>query len=1358
MPSHSGLTASPALQERYEFLDELGSGGFAHVYKALQTNTGQEVALKVMRLAPDSRLLSQRAQAERFRREMMLCARLHHPHIVRLIDSGSTEDGLLYTVFAFVPGLTLAEHLARSGPLPPRQAIRLMSQVLDALACAHDRGVVHRDLKPQNLMVTTTGGRMNMMVLDFGIGALTDAGDPQLGEYLGTPAYSAPEQLRREPVTTRSDLYSWGLVFLEALTGRRVFSAPDIPSLVQKQLSSAPIPIPAALLDHPLGGLLRLACAKDVNDRSPSAITLLRALDALDADPLGDALGGVAADEDEDTLFTLEPISSDTFAMTEDTLTLGTVSLPRIEARQLTALCVNVKVLAAGGTLDLEAWDGLLRAQQETVAEVAERAGGYLAASLGERVLIYFGYPRAQEDDARRAAGVAAELAELFAQRSAALEEARGVRLEVRMGLHTGLTVARPEGAAGLARLQPVVGEAPSRAVALESAAAPGEVWVSEATRALVRRHFDLVPADAAPTDGHEERAFLLRGAARQSTTHLSTFREDFATLVGRDHELGMLRQRRALAEGGEGQAVLLSGEAGIGKSRLLHELRQDLGGARWLEGRCSPQRRQIILAPFIEVLEGLLGRAPDWSGEQTGAQLARFLGDQGVALEGNLPLLGRILSVPTDPAFPLPEVEPHLLRARTLAAMTELFLGLAAERLVVLSIEDLHWADSGTLDLLGALVDGAQEASLLLAFTARPEFTPPWQDAGVLQLQLRRLPRGEIAALVGALTGGAPVQPEVLERVADRTDGVPLFVEEVVRTLLEDGALVERGGAWVAAGPLDELPIPLTLRESLTARLDRLGDARQTAQLASAIGREFELPLLRALSARGDELEADLEALRTAGLASRRRRGEAWMFRHALIQDTAYESLLPSQRQLVHGQIASTLEAKFPEVAEASPGLLKYHYTRAERPREAVGYALKACQRGIMLSENQSAVGHTRDGLALVERLPAGPERDGLEMQLRGSLGHALSGLFGYGSHDVGDALQRAAELVDAVGGGPELFPLRIGWFSYLLVRGRFTEALAAGERNLALARGAGQEGLVLAAELFHGSVFYPLGDYEAARALFQSAADRWSPGAWPEHVMQFGHTPGITAQQMLSMVLHFMGDSEAAEAASVRSLEQALATGHSHTEGLAMGMRCQLLHAMGRHRELRELADRTVAICGERGVVYWQLVAVMLGAWSRAWEDPSQLDVLEGTIGHYGMMGARQLLPLFWGLLADASLGAGQLERARAALDKARDEVAQTGEMTYEPRRLLLEGRLAARQGDAAAAEGHLEAAIALAARQPHRALQVEAALELSALVRAEQPGRARGALEAVEPWLGEGHHHPVVGAARRALAELR
>ncbi len=1287
--NHSSSFAPGTLFEgRYEILSKLGEGGFGIVYKARQLTTGRYVALKLMRRGEHDAPALDDKRTARFEREMQLCAQLYHPHIVQLIDSGRTEAGALYTVFAFAPGENLADVLAQEGALDLPEAKRLMMQVLDGLACAHAQGVIHRDLKPRNIMVLPTGVRRNAVVLDFGIGALANSVPGQTllpltgtNEILGTPGYAAPEQLRGHPPSPRSDLFAWGLILIECLTGERVYTGKTTADILYAQLSPDPVPIPRMLEREPLGELLRRVTHKDVNLRKTPLEAIFAELEAtslsapLHGDRLANGVQFAAPREEQEistdgsTLAASQPLPA---RAARTAVTMG-----RDERRQITALGCSIGVRA--GRLDLEATDELVRVQLDSCTEIARRYGGHFVSSLGDQALVYFGYPHARENDASRAARAALAIATMIRAESQRLAVERGLHLELRLGLHTGLVVAgaqrRSPGDRG--RPDPGVGVGATSQIAawLARNAQPNTIVVTADAQRLLRASFDLDAENARLGDGAPpSRLYLLR-QDQDSRPPTPTSGTAAALMVGRTQEMELLLERWGRARQGEGQCILLTGEPGIGKSRLGRELRQRIGDEAqvFLDTWCSPDAQHSALHPIIELLQRLLGldREPSPAGKI--ARLERQLAGHGFALERAMPLFLPLLSLPIAAPYAPLDVSPQRHKELTCDSILTLFFAMAETKPVLFLVEDLHWADATTIELLAQLIHEAPSAPMCVLLTARPESVPSFSTAGMLQLHLSRLERSQVEAMAQDLLGKKALPNAVLEQVVSRTDGVPLFVEELVQMMVESGLLIEYDDRYELARELSDTEIPSTLRDLLMARLDRLGRAKETAQLAAALGREFTLELLLAVSQHEPSVvQEDLDELLGAGLLYQKRRLKepGYLFKHALIRDAAYESLPRVTRNGVHALIAAKLEERFPELLESRPDLLAHHHAAAEQKRQAIGYARRAAMGALQRSAISEAIAHGRQALSWLEVIEDVRERTEIELAVHGVLTPALMTAEGYAAPSVGSAHARARALCETMGALTQLFPVLWGLGAYYAVRADLRSAVEMGESALAVAEAQREPALIVPARLLAGGTQLWLGNLVDARTHLVQGIQLYDAEQHVGLASIYSYDPGIASHSYLSLTQWFLGYPDQAVGSAQTAASLATARDHCHTSIHTL-VRSTQLHLLRRDGATAlGQADHIISLSGEKGFLLWQAMGTFLRGWALSelgQLEPGIADMREGIQG-WASTGADVHRPWFSTVLADAYCRAGRAEEGLAVVDEALGFCRSTQDCLYE------------------------------------------------------------------------------------------
>ena len=737
---------------------------------------------------------------------------------------------------------------------------------------------------------------------------------------------------------------------------------------------------------------------------------LLRAIEAV-RPPGPEVAAGAAAIADEASLGPSTPASR-----------------PEAERRQLTVMFVDlVGSTALAARLDPEDMREVLRAYQDACAGVIARFEGFVAKFMGDGVLAYFGYPRAHEDEAERAVRAGLALAATVGE----LKIPNGEALRARIGIATGLVVVGDLVGEGAAQEQAVVGETPNLAARLQALAEPGGVVIAEATRRLLGAGFALEDLGEHELKGIGGlvRAYVVTGERTVESRFEAMSGPALLPMVGRDQELALLLERWALAKAGEGQGVLLVGEAGIGKSRISRALLDAVAEETHFRVRyqCSPYHTDSALWPVIQQLNYAAGLAADDPLEARLDKLEALL-DRAVG-HGGAPLIADLLGLDGSARYGPLDLTPQAQRARTLEALAQQLLGLAARQPVLVVVEDAHWIDPTTLEMIEEGLDRSAAARVLILLTSRPDRQPALAaHPHVTRLTLNRLGRAGVEAIVARL-GGDRLPPETIDTIIARTDGVPLFVEELTKAVLETG----------------ETAIPASLHDSLMARLDRIPEVKEVAQIAASIGREFDYPLLAAVVDRTEpDLRSALDKLAAAELIFRRGTppDARYVFKHTLVQDAAYQSLLKGRRQQLHARIAEILEQRFPDKAETEPELFARHYTAAGLTAAGVHYWERAGARATERSAFVEAINHYRKGLDLLSTLADAQERNQLELALQMGLGDAFSWMRGFAAPEVEAAYSRAHELSRQMGEAPELFRTLWGLWHFFIIRGDLAKA----------------------------------------------------------------------------------------------------------------------------------------------------------------------------------------------------------------------------------------------------------------------------------------------------------------------------
>ncbi|WP_456780291.1 MULTISPECIES: adenylate/guanylate cyclase domain-containing protein [unclassified Bradyrhizobium] len=712
------------------------------------------------------------------------------------------------------------------------------------------------------------------------------------------------------------------------------------------------------------------------------------------------------------------------------------------ERRHLTVMfCDLVGSTALSARLDPEDMWEVIRAYRAACAQVITTYDGAVARFIGDGILAYFGYPRAHEDDAERAVRAGLDVIAAIGKLETRAEEG----VAVRIAIASGLVVVGDLVSGGASEEQALVGDAPNIAARLQSLAEPGVVVVAASTRRLLGNLFTLRNLGRREVKGISEpiAVWAVEGEPASESRFEAVRTARSIGFVGRKAEIEFALSRQQLAWQGQGQAVLISGEAGIGKSRIVAMLSDSLapGTHRRVRYQCSPYHTNSALHPFVGQLERAAGirseDAPEQKLDKLEAMLA--LGTQHVP--SVTPLIAALLSIPTGDRYPPLGLSPAQQRRQTFAALLDQLEGLARQQPVLVVCEDVHWADATSLELLDLAVDRIRGLPILMLMTFRPEFEPPWAGlANVSLLRLDRLDRQDTRALIEQVTVGRLLPGEMMAQIVERTDGVPLFVEELTKMVMESGLLVEKAGRYRLDNPLPPLAIPATLQDSLMARLDRLAPVKEVAQIGAAIGREFSYALLRSVAGRDDlTLAAALAQLEEAELLLRRGvpPDASYSFKHALVQEAAYESLLKSRRQLLHKHIGDVLRDKFAEMAEIEPEVVAYHFTEAGLGETALAWWRKAGQQALKRSAYCEAIAHLGKAVAIADELPDEPDRMIGRLHLQIAYGRALRGSLGHSAPETVAAWTRARQFASDIDDPIELAPIQSGLFNACLTHG---------------------------------------------------------------------------------------------------------------------------------------------------------------------------------------------------------------------------------------------------------------------------------------------------------------------------------
>lgn len=990
------------------------------------------------------------------------------------------------------------------------------------------------------------------------------------------------------------------------------------------------------------------------------------------------------------------------------------------ERRQLTVMFVDlVGSTALSARLDPEEMREILRSYQDLVAGAVARFGGHVAKLMGDGVLAYFGWPQAHEDEAERAVRAGLRIAEMAPKVAAPAGEPP---LATRIGIASGLVVVGDLVGQGGAQEEAVVGETPNLAARLQEVAGSGTVVVAQGTRRLIGQVFELQALGPIRLKGFGQpvpcyRVLGERPAESRFEAHHSG---SLLPMVGRDQELALLLERWRQAAAGEGQAVLLVGEAGIGKSRLVQATLDAIKGEEptALRYQCSPHHTGTALWPVIQQIGFAAGLAP---GDSEAARLGKLeaLLRQGVEdTRATVPLLAALLGITAGARDPTLELTPQQRRVRTLSALVEQLLGLARRRPVLTVLEDAHWIDPTTLELIGQTLDRIAGARVLMLLTTRPDNQPALGGhPHVTRLTLNRLGRGPTEAIVARLTRGRDLPPDMLGEIAARTDGIPLFVEELTKAVLEAGT----------AGP--RTAVPASLHASLMARLDRVPGVKEVAQVAACVGREFAYPLLRSVAPmREAELRDALDRLAAAELVfARGAPPEAsYAFKHALVRDAAHESLLKKQRQRLHGRLADAIERDHPALAEAQPELLAQHCAEAGRLQDASDYWWRAGQRAIARSAAKEAVEHLRQALQTLAALPDDDGRRRRELDILAALGAASIAAHGYAAAETGAAFDRARELCEAgVGDARLLARVFFGQAVFRLVGGQLHRALEGIEGLLLTEAGRNDRVCRIVAHRGAGAALTNLGRNRQAAERLEQALALHDPTQDRDLAFEFGQDLHLTAKCWLTFARFALGQVDQAQALIEGAMREVATLRHFNTQAMVACFVAVLASLLQEPGAAARQAAAMRASAVDHAMPFWVASAEIIHGWAVAALGDAPAGIAESRrgLGALTATGSRFWLPYYHGLLGESLLGGGRAEEALAALEKGLDWAARTGERWYEAELLRRKGEALARLG---AADAALEGSLRVAREQGALTWELRAATSLVRL-RAERGERA-------------------------------
>jgi predicted ATPase/class 3 adenylate cyclase len=1002
----------------------------------------------------------------------------------------------------------------------------------------------------------------------------------------------------------------------------------------------------------------------------------------------------------------------------------------RAERRHLTVLfCDLVGSTSLSARLDPEDLRKILFDFQRCCADVIRRYEGRIARLMGDGALAYFGFPTAHEDDVERAARAALEIVESV--QALIVQDAE--RLQVRIGIASGLVVVGDLIGEGPAREFALVGDAPNLAARLQVLAEPNQILIAPQTRLLLGSLFEFENLGDHSIKGFERPVHVWRILAPGSMSSRFEARTSFqlTPLVNRQAELRLLQKQYAKARLGKGQVVVISGDPGIGKSRLVAALRTRLTGEQYgfLSFQCSSYHTSRPLHPVIHYLEHAAGITRDISPAAGLDRLEDLVGREAEETRSIVPLLADLLSIPTEGRYSRRELTPEQIKNKTFGAVLALIKTYAEKQPMIVAFEDIHWADPTSLELLERVRDSIQNCRMLFIVLHRSDLTLAWaEQPHITSLTISRLDRVQLSSMVRALAEGKVLSRNAIDQILDKTDGVPLFAEEITKAVLE-----RRGSGEGRSGAHSTLLVPETLHDSLMARLDRLAPVKIVAQIAAVIGRDFSLDLLKVIAPFSEtDVEVAIDRLLAAGLVFRSGHAsdQRFSFKHALLRDEAYASMLHEQRGKLHGRIAEALCRDFPEIADTSPEIVAQHYEQAGNARLAIDYWVKAARPASERSAFAEASTHLQMALRRLLDLPASEERDNLELQLQQALGNAFAAGKGFAAAATIEAYQRALDLCHSAKNSPERFAALNGIIAFHITRGDFEKSRTLAEDLLTLAHQQDDPTSKLMGHRALGQALFLIGELSPARDHLNNSLNLYDAA-------RHGSLAPLFSQTYLALANTLLGNITSGLAAGQDAVSLAEQLKHPHSVCSALAFLAGVHVLCGDADAAYPVAQRTLMLASEYEFPLWSAGGRMLRGWasSRLGNVEEGLPELRKSVKALEATGALVWVQFARYLLAEVLAKAEQTNDARKLVEQTLTTTAGTSGRWYEAELHRLKGDLLVRGGTSSAvAQTCYENAIAVATKQGARLWQLRASNALATLWCAQ--GRTQEARALLAP----------------------
>jgi len=1416
--------SSGSLQQvgRYTLNELLGKGGFGSVFLGHDPQLNRRVAIKV----PHLHMVASHVEDE-FLKEARQLAQLNHPGIVTVFDVG-VDNGRCFIVSDYLDGQPLGARL-RESRFAWQESARISADIADALAHAHAQRTVHRDLKPGNVILVSSPQGPRPVLVDFGL-AVSDAqraAGSRRGEVSGTPNYMTPEQVRGagHRIDGRTDIYALGVILYRMLTGRLPFVADNVTELLRQVSEDEAQPPRQTAPEIPpeLERICLKAMARRLADRYTTATDMaveLRELltpsasGAVSGGPHGAAswagitaqqagYGQPAPQSHQSVPVPPQPASlspAPESAVTSVSATTepvahedmpNTMSLPAVaepeppsefsrslirrgaERRRVTLIQCGSDLYESEdiqASLDTDEQSELLHEYQELCRSVCLESGGTVVQETDTGLLLCFGYPTTYEDAVYRAVRTGRRAIDELAAFNTRQQKQRGVSLFGQIAIHSDFAILEEKGQRG--DTLSLVGAVRHVVNSLEGIGDPNTVIISVATHKLVKGSFDCESLGLQRIKGVAggTEVFVVTGEKSRNTLVDETDANELTPLIGRDREVGLMQERWEQAAEGMGQVVLLIGEAGLGKSRLVHALKKhvtelsDEDASPVIEWRTTAQHKSSSLYAASNCFELALGFEAGQSDDDKLDRLEEYLRKWDLDGDQELSLFASLLSIPSERRYAPLDLSPQLKKQKTFELLLDWLKECAGRQPVLFVVEDLHWIDPTSLQFIELLVDQGLNDSVLTLLTFRPEFETPWKSkAHQTSVALNRLTKRQIGEMMAAKLSVENLPQPVVDQIADRTDGVPLFVEEFSNMLLESG-MIDRISNFdpESSASMSQLEIPATLQDLLMAKLDRIASNMEVVQLGAAIGREFSYELLKSVSKLDDgDLAAEVQKLVEAELLFERGRGNRvrYQFKHALIQDAAYGSLVKKRRQQFHQQIAEALEEAFAEVRDRQPELLAHHFDAAGDVPKGVEYWLLAGRRANQQSANAEAIAHLSQGLELLDRLDEGPDRDRFELDLRLALAVPLTATKGYVAAEVEAEYVRARDLARKADNIEGLLPVLHGLYRYYVVQADNQQARQLGEEILETAEQLGDPEHIMEAHRSLSLTLSFIGEFDKVLHHVRAGLATYDTEAHADHKFVYGADPGMIFMSFEAWALWHQGFPDQAYQTVQKAFAHTEAIRHPHSRAFCLSFNCGTLAFLGLWDECRQAAEEAIEISTKHGFPFWLgKGTVMKGACLIKTGSPDEgIKQISGSLEKFNQAGVGMWRPFHLALLAEGYHLTGRTDEALKQIAAAL-EIAdrQRGDShAADLHRLLGEWTLLQDESATAAAERHFQQAIQIAQQQSSRSMQLRAMTSLARLWhRQDRTQEARMMLQLLYSTFTEGLETPDLQAARETL----